>query len=236
VVVYLSTGLVALAARMEPTPASEAAAIVIQAMKDPKTDTRVLDDLSTGLVALAARMEPTQASKLCGEAAAIVIQAMKDPKTSTSVLDNLSRALVALAAKLGPQEASEACRIGFEIILPVIAKSKDSDESDQTTIASLGGVPALQSGRFSVTAMTTVGGLGVVAFQEHPPRGIVAPQDLVDLLKHPLCVGKPQRLVLDQLENVYHRPFADKWDFVRFAPPGLDLTSPWRPVDSGSPR
>jgi hypothetical protein len=35
------------------------------------------------------------------------------------------------------------------------------------------------------------------------------PQTLVDLLKHPLCVGDARRLVLDELAPHYHRPFAD---------------------------
>ncbi len=55
------------------------------------------------------------------------------------------------------------------------------------------------------------------------------PQILVNLLKHPFCVGAARRAVLDQLERHYGRPFADQWDFVRFAEaqhPELDLTSP----------
>jgi hypothetical protein len=52
---------------------------------------------------------------------------------------------------------------------------------------------------------------------------------LVDLLKQPCCVSEARRLVLDQLQRHYQRPFADQWDFVRFAKEhnlGLDLTTP----------
>jgi hypothetical protein len=52
---------------------------------------------------------------------------------------------------------------------------------------------------------------------------------LVDLLKQPFCVGEARRLVLDQLQRHYRRPFADQWEFVRFATEhnlGLDLTTP----------
>jgi hypothetical protein len=42
-------------------------------------------------------------------------------------------------------------------------------------------------------------------------------QELVGLLKHPLCVDEARRAVLDQLENRYRRKFADHWEFVRFA-------------------
>src|SRR5262249_38890018 len=54
-------------------------------------------------------------------------------------------------------------------------------------------------------------------------------QQLVDLLKHPLCVGEARRLVLAQLARHYQRPFADQWAFVRFAQQkklGLDFTTP----------
>ena len=44
----------------------------------------------------------------------------------------------------------------------------------------------------------------------------LSPQTLVDLLKHPCCVGEARRLVLDQLARHYHRPFADQWDFVDY--------------------
>jgi hypothetical protein len=41
-------------------------------------------------------------------------------------------------------------------------------------------------------------------------------QTLVDLLKHPFCVGQARPLELDQLARHYHRPFADQWDFVDY--------------------
>jgi hypothetical protein len=54
---------------------------------------------------------------------------------------------------------------------------------------------------------------------------------LLDLLKHPLCVGAVRRSVLDQLSRHYSRPFTDQWDFVEYANQqklDLDLTSPLR--------
>ena len=54
-------------------------------------------------------------------------------------------------------------------------------------------------------------------------------QALVDLLKHPLCVGEARRLVLAQLARHYGRPFADQWEFVAYAQqhlPDVDLSSP----------
>ena len=52
---------------------------------------------------------------------------------------------------------------------------------------------------------------------------------LVELLKQPTCTGAARRVILNQLENRYHRSFADHWEFVRFAQEqhlGLDFTSP----------
>jgi hypothetical protein len=57
----------------------------------------------------------------------------------------------------------------------------------------------------------------------------MSPQVLIDLLKHPFCVGPARRVVLEQLSRHYGRPFADQWEFVEFATQrklGLDLTSP----------
>jgi hypothetical protein len=56
-------------------------------------------------------------------------------------------------------------------------------------------------------------------------------QTLVDLLKHPLCVGDARRVVLAQLSRHYGRRFTDQWDFVRYATDhklDLDLLSPPR--------
>ena len=54
-------------------------------------------------------------------------------------------------------------------------------------------------------------------------------RELVDLLKHPLCVGTVRQEVLKRLGDYYGRPFVDQWDFARFAAnekPDLDLTNP----------
>ncbi len=65
------------------------------------------------------------------------------------------------------------------------------------------------------------------AVEPFPRR--LSDQELVELLKQPLCVGPARRAILDHLELQYQRPFADLWEFVRFAEEiklGLDFTSP----------
>ena len=63
--------------------------------------------------------------------------------------------------------------------------------------------------------------------------------DLVELLKMPTCFGAARRVVLDQLENIHGRRFANHWEFVRFAREKglkLDFTSPpHRPDPKASP-
>jgi hypothetical protein len=68
----------------------------------------------------------------------------------------------------------------------------------------------------------------VLLAQGAQPRPL-PPQLLVELLKNPLCVGEYQRIVLDALELVYARRFADQWEFVQFVRASnlpLDLHSP----------
>jgi hypothetical protein len=77
-----------------------------------------------------------------------------------------------------------------------------------------------------------------LALALEPPSCRLSTQELVDLLKNPLCVDQARRLVLEQLENRYRRPFADHWQFVRFAQEqrlGLDFTTPPRRPEPPAP-
>jgi len=74
--------------------------------------------------------------------------------------------------------------------------------------------------------------LTAVLRQSTPEQRQQRLQSLVDLLKQPLCIGEPRRLILEQLARHYQRPFRDQWDFVRFAEENnldLDLTKPPKP-------
>jgi hypothetical protein len=50
----------------------------------------------------------------------------------------------------------------------------------------------------------------------HPAKPL-PPQALVELLKHPFCLGEAQRVVLDALASTSGREFADLWEFVAYA-------------------
>lgn len=63
----------------------------------------------------------------------------------------------------------------------------------------------------------------------YPQPRPLPPQTLVELLKHPFCVGGARRAVLDALELTYKRSFRDQWEFVEYAQkhqPQLDLLTP----------
>ena len=115
-----------------------------------------------------------------------------------------------------------------------------------TITAMLNRAPAHQEFRQRIHAWGAVGYLAgpaspmtaaplLEAFGEVPAPPL-PPQLLVDLLKHPCCVGASRRAVLDQLERHYGKHFADHWDFVRYATEerlDLDLTAP--PVRAALP-
>jgi hypothetical protein len=57
---------------------------------------------------------------------------------------------------------------------------------------------------------------------------------MVELLKHPLCVGPARRAVLDHLGMDHGRAFADHWEFVRYSQEqhlDLDFTTQPQPPE-----
>ena len=178
----LARGLSAVAARLDPKEAAEAAAALTQTLSKT-TDPNATIYLARGLSAVAARLEPKEAA----EAAAALIQDLS--KTTNPYTNSLAKSL---SAVLSPQESAATQKQ-----LPGVT----------ATVAALGGpVPPLAALASAQLAMEPL-----------PPP--LPPQTLVDLLKHPLCVGETRRLVLEQLGRRYHRPFADPWEFVDYVPP-----------------
>jgi hypothetical protein len=56
-------------------------------------------------------------------------------------------------------------------------------------------------------------------------------ESLIHLLKNPVCVGLPRRIILDELGQRTGQHFAGVWDFVAWAEehePTLDLHAPWK--------
>jgi predicted Ser/Thr protein kinase len=191
--------------------------------------------LPRGIAAVAPWLDRTTAAK----AADALLQATnwfeKVEFGTGSDLVAISDALAAVAARLEPAE-------GAAVLLHALARRIDRG---------LTGVPELMDGLSAVLAGSTgsdrkvraaavAATVGLVSVERLPVAGavlrdalprpcVLSTPQLVELLKHPLCVDSPRRLILDQLGQRYGRPFADQWEFVPFAQErelGLDFTSP----------
>jgi hypothetical protein len=196
------------------------------------TDPFALQWLAEGLAAVAPRLGPAAAK----EAASPLAQAM-GKATDPDTLKRLAGGLAAVAARLDPAEADAAYRQAAAAF--TLAMSKAADPGVMKAFSE--GLQRLLNreapGQTTQRIRSVVGTLGLGAYPMaaiasswlYPVAEPLPPQTLIDVLKHPLCVGEARRLVLDQLQRHYHRPFADQWDFVRFAEEnkiGLDLASP----------
>ncbi len=233
----LVEGLDAVAARLEP---KEAAALLSQAISRT-TDPVAHGRLAKGLDAVAVRLEPREASRYRAEAAALIIQALSrisDPYR----LRFLAEDLAAVAARLESREASRCRAEAATLLSQAMSPTSSSNELRSLTEGLAAVTVGLEPRELSRRQQSLVGSIGLVAnpnllafcpalpaLEQVPPSLPV--QSLVDLLKQPFCIGQARRIVLDQLQRHYGRPFADQWDFAHFAGEqklDLDLTSPPR--------
>jgi hypothetical protein len=180
-------------------------------------------------------MEPNEAASVRAQAATTLIQALKDAKSQYD-LQQLAQTLV-VGSRI---EAKDAAQLAATLL----AMTKTSEPATLQGVAQSLSVilsdndPASQlaAGVHLSTAVGSVADAGqplnalaplIPGAEPFPCR--LSTQQLVELLKMPTCVGPARRVVLDHLGNRYQRPFADVWEFVRFAEEqklGLDFTSP----------
>jgi hypothetical protein len=225
----LEEGVAAVAARLEPKDAAEVAATLTQAMTQTASS-NVRRSLAQGLGVVVARMEPKYAARVFATRA----QAMTKT-TDSYALGRLPQDLAAVAA--GLEGADTAGMLMQEMTqtndynallclaqgLSAVLQREPSERRLRrvyraSSLVGLGASPM-------VLAPTTA--LSHPAVQ--PSREGLPTRVLVELLKHPLCVGAARHAVLDVLDNRYGRTFTDVWEFVRFAEEqklGLDFTSP----------
>jgi hypothetical protein len=225
------------AARLEAKEAARvcaaAAATLTQAMSKTNNP-NALYSLASVLSTVATRLEAKEAARVCAAAAATLTQAMS--KTNDALaLSDLAPGLSVLAAHLEAQEAVEVAAT-----LTLAMSKTNNPKALQSLARALSAVVGnTDRDRRAKAVAATVGcqagcqGLPGAVLLLRPaaeplPRWL-SDQQLVDLLKHPLCVGEARRIVLDQLGLQHQRTFADQWEFVRFAEEqklGLDFTSP----------
>ncbi len=179
--------------------------------------------------ALTAQIDPK-------DAVVVLIQAM-NKTTDPRVLEVLAEKLSTVAHRMGPMDAAQARGLAVGAFMQAMTKTTDpntlqrlskglskillSTETRQRLLgltaavgASAGPVPP-----FTLFARTQLALKPVPAL----------PQTLVDVLKHPFCVGEARRAVLEQLSRHYNRPFADQWELVEYVTENklpLDLTTP----------
>jgi serine/threonine protein kinase len=243
-----------MASRIEQKDAARAAVILSKAMAKMDTMAGGLPQLAQILVAVTTRLGPKEASALRAEAAITLIQAMSKA-SNTPTLTELSEGLFTLLARLEPKDeeqlvetllqagANGAVLQGHPHLVPdqerrqlrdvfttlmaralaVILMRVDQDELGRRAKAVASGLSLRLSTRNLYSPVV------LMAPAVDPPPCRLATPELVELLKHPTCLGPARRVILDQLENRYQHKFADHWAFVRFAKKqklDLDFTSP----------
>jgi hypothetical protein len=221
---------------MEP---KDGAKTLAQAMNDvthsPAFNNEGLQVLAQALSQMATRLEPKDAAP----AATTLIQFMKEMKDPI-VLAWLAQGLSLLAARMEPDDTATVTALAATIL--VSRMKSDNDIATAHLQQGLSAVlcPAALTGNRSTAAASIVAfpaATGhalpsftlLIAVAESPSPCPLSTQQLVELLKMPTCIGKIQRVVLDQLGNRYRCRFANVWEFVHYAEEhklDLDLTSP----------
>jgi hypothetical protein len=225
---FLAEALATVAARLEP---EEAATTLLQAMTTksvdwpaPARDPFALGTLAQGLSAVAANLEAKDAAIVCGKAASLLSQATAgttEPGTVQALTLALAQAgadqSITVANNLEPHElASLLIQTLTQTTEPSTLRYLTLELSAVLSRQPVTKLPGSVAGTVALvgTAPTPFAALagapGVTAPLLEPPPPPLPPRTLVDLLKHPLCVGTARRLVLDQLTRHYHRPFADQ--------------------------
>jgi hypothetical protein len=238
-------GLRALAAHLHQRDVVDTAATLTRAMEKTTNP-----NLAIGLAVLAAHLDPKEAAELCAPAVAKLTLAM-NKTTDGNVLRELAYGMGPPAAQVEPEAAAATifrafaktadphARASLAQGLAAVLARETSDTSSQRRVALAGTVAGLTN----PDSLRVPGVLAANAAGLHPalaplPLPLSA-QTLVDILKHPLCVGEARRLVLQQLGRHYGRTFPDQWEFARFAEEkqlDLDLLSPPRDRTLGKAR
>jgi hypothetical protein len=218
-------------------PARSAELLLGEMNKEPSSVVR--SALAEGVAVAAARMEPDRATRVCERGAELLLSALvKEPRDDERAA--LGRALTAVAVRMDPGRAAHTRGRAALIMLDALSRSVGSSRTAlvESFSAVVVGRAANERVRRAASATAPAPHNRPAALAlAHPdfnpqPRPLPA-QDLVELLKHPLCVGEARRAVLDALEDTEQCTFADVWEFVAYAQKHqsqLDLlTPPMRP-------
>jgi serine/threonine protein kinase len=230
---YLAKGVTISGQRApkEAAPAfARAAAVILPALSEATSGTR-----RGYLAAALAAISPGLGASDAARARDVILTLLNT--TDEITLACLAEGLAALSARLGPKEASAACSKAESALSAALCRTTKGDFEVQHLSDALVAVSRWLEPN---EAGHAAGGAILLRMSKiETPTSLelarvlapLRPQLLVELLKHPLCVGDARRAVLAQLSRHYDRPFADQWDFVRYATDknlDLDLLSPPR--------
>ena len=236
---WLAQGLSAVPARMEAGDAALAAASFARAMNETR-EAVALYWLAQGLAGAAAGVEGKDAAPLTAQAATTLLQVMNDTREPIA-LSGLAQGLAMVAAHM---EAEDAARVAGQAAALLTRTMNDTKQAPALKLAEglsalLTAVPPAALPTRSATAASAVAfpagsshpctALALLIPAAEPPSCRLSPQQLVELLKMPTCIGEARRIILDQLGYREKRHFADVWEFVRFAKEqnlDLDFTTP----------
>jgi hypothetical protein len=146
----------------------------------------------------------------------------------------LGHAWEALAARVAPAETARALTSALgRAATPYFRNWLTADLGRATLglfsdMRPLARIASARAGAFA-TPHNVLPALPLLHPHSYPHVQPLPPQELVELLKHPFCIGEARRAVLDALELTYQRSFADQWEFVAYAEkhqPELDLLTP----------
>jgi serine/threonine protein kinase/flagellar motility protein MotE (MotC chaperone) len=228
----LARGLVAVAGRMDPKDAATTLALAMSKTEDQTA----LVPLAQGLSAVAVQMDLKEAAEATTTLAQAITRA-----TNPAALVPLAQGLSAVTTRKDPKEAAQLCGQAVAALTQAMTTSGMHSlnllkpclsavltrESAMTTHNRPQGVTTLVAVLGSPGLSFTALGSAKSIIEPSPPP--LSAQTLVDVLKHPFCVGEARRLVLEQLSRHYYRPFTDQWEFVQYVTDNqlpLDLTTP----------
>jgi tRNA A-37 threonylcarbamoyl transferase component Bud32 len=235
----LGQALAAVAARRDAADVAAAADTLIRVIPDVN-EPHDLPGLVQAVKALGAHLDAHGAAAVSNT----LVQAIQHGD-GPFTLAALAHCLPAVTARLDAREAAAAATAAAGRLAQAIGQA-ESDQARRELAAALVAVLTqdAQSNRRQARAKLPDPGLPPdetkllfgppadpsATREPLPPLPSPLPvQDLVDLLKHPFCVGEACRLVLEQLGRHYDRGFADVWEFVDFARQrglSLDFTIP----------
>ncbi|HEY1190659.1 MAG TPA: protein kinase [Gemmata sp.] len=237
----LIPGLTAVIPRIEERRAAD---LLLTLIKKQSRPTIVLD-LAECLSAVTARMDPTQGAQKCAEAIDVLLALMRSVRAVFRA--TLAEGIVSLAARVEPHRSIQIRTLLAESLLADTGGVSDPNfpdyplylaeslKSNATGVTENGwrqnrNALLLATGCFS-SRHSVAPALSLLHTNMQPQPRLLPPQTLVELLKHPFCVGEARRAVLDALAFTYNRPFKDQWEFVEYAQkhqPQLDLLTPPR--------